>query len=150
TTNKRIVINAHTEGAAPGPHASTHASGGSDPITPAMIGLGNVQNYGISTQAEAEAGTANNKYMTPLRTAQAIAALAPVKSVAGRTGAVTLSKSDVGLGNVENYGIATQAEAEAGSVNNKYMTPLRTKQAIDASGTSQATANTLVRRDANG
>jgi len=38
TTNKRIVINAHTEGAAPGPHASTHASGGSDPITPAMIG----------------------------------------------------------------------------------------------------------------
>src|SRR5690606_12324155 len=38
TTNKRIVINAHAEGAAPGPHASTHASGGSDPITPAMIG----------------------------------------------------------------------------------------------------------------
>lgn len=75
TTNKRIVINAHTEGAIPGPHASTHASGGSDPITPAMIGLGNVQNYGIATQAEAEAGTANNKYMTPLRVAQAIAAL---------------------------------------------------------------------------
>src|SRR5690606_2967690 len=52
-------------GAAPASH--THS--------PADVGLGNVQNYGIATQAEAEAGTANNKYMTPLRVAQAIAAL---------------------------------------------------------------------------
>jgi hypothetical protein len=42
----------------------------------------------------------------------------------------TLTKSDVGLGNVQNYSVADQAEAEAGSVNNKYMTPLRTAQAI--------------------
>ena len=61
-----------------------------------------------------------------------------------------VTKAQVGLGNVENYGIATQAEAEAGSVNNKYMTPLRVKQAVDASGTSAATANTLVRRDSAG
>ena len=40
------------------------------------------------------------------------------------------TKGDVELGSVENYGIATKAEAEAGSVNNKYMTPLRTKEAI--------------------
>lgn len=38
---------------------------------------------------------------------------------------------NVGLGNVQNYGIASQAEAEAGIVNNKYMTPERVKQAID-------------------
>src|SRR5690606_14798302 len=43
-----------------------------------------------------------------------------------------VTKAQVGLGSVENYGVATQAEAEAGTVNNKYMTPLRTKQAIDA------------------
>lgn len=39
------------------------------------IGLGSVQNYGIATQEEAEAGAASNKYMTPARTAEAIAAL---------------------------------------------------------------------------
>src|SRR5690606_12876412 len=89
-------------------------------------------NYPVASQREAEAGTASDRYMTPERTAQAIASLAPVKSVAGRTGAVTLSKSDVGLGNVENYGIANQAEAETGFVNDKYMTPLRVAQAIAA------------------
>lgn len=100
-------------------HASRHASGGPDPITPAMIGaetpsgaqskvnahasrtdnphgvtkaqvgLGNVQNYGIATQAQAEAGTANNVYMTPLRVAQAIAALSPgIKSVQRGSGTI--------------------------------------------------------------
>ena len=42
----------------------------------------------------------------------------------------TVDKSDVGLGNVQNFSIADQAEAEAGSVNNKYMTPLRTAQFV--------------------
>ena len=55
-----------------------------------------------------------------------------VTSVAGKTGAVTLSKSDVGLGSVQNYGVATQAQAEAGTVNNVYMTPLRVKEAISS------------------
>ncbi|MEG6521148.1 phage tail protein [Desulfotomaculum sp. 1211_IL3151] len=48
-----------------------------DAHLPLNVGLGNLQNYGIASQAEAEAGTASNKYMTPLRTAQAIAALSP-------------------------------------------------------------------------
>lgn len=56
--------------------------------------------------------------------------VSPVQSVNGKTGAVILSKNDIGLGSVENYGIATQAEAEAGIVDNKYMTPLKVKQAI--------------------
>lgn len=42
-----------------------------------------------------------------------------------------LTKTDVELGNVLNYGIATQDEAEAGTSSVKYMTPQRTKQAID-------------------
>ncbi len=53
-----------------------------------------------------------------------------VTSVAGKTGAVTLTKSDVGLSNVGNYGVATRAQAEAGTANNVYMTPLRVKEAI--------------------
>ncbi|MEK3796105.1 hypothetical protein MKX42_30650 [Paenibacillus sp. FSL R7-0204] len=57
---------------------------------------------------------------------------AAVTSVAGRTGAVTLAKGDVGLGSVENFGLATQAEAEAGTSAVKYMTPQRVAQAITA------------------
>lgn len=49
-------------------------------VTKAQVGLGSVLNYGIATQAEAEAGTADTKYMTPLRAKQAIAALVPAAS----------------------------------------------------------------------
>jgi hypothetical protein len=41
-----------------------------------------------------------------------------------------VSKANVSLGSVNNYDIASQAEAEAGTSNVKYMTPLRTKEAI--------------------
>lgn len=53
-----------------------HASRTDNPhaVTKAQVGLGSVQNYGVASQAQAEAGTANDVYMTPLRTAQAIAA----------------------------------------------------------------------------
>lgn len=210
-------------------------------VTKAQVGLGSVANYGVASQAEAEAGTANNKYMTPLRTKQAIDVIAmgllrdvglsgPAKDISNsdlntinktgfyqgnpldnapeggnfrwyvihieatsqyalqivsrvsalnmyyriRTQSSTWSawekietesgaqakantvqsnlnshinnknnphgvtKAQVGLGNVANYGIATQSEAEGGSVNDKYMTPLRTKQAIDKHATSNA------------
>lgn len=65
----------------------------------------------IASQAEAEAGTATDKFMTPERTSQAIAAL--------ETGEA-------------NAALASQAEAEAGAENTKTMTPLRTAQAISA------------------
>lgn len=45
---------------------------------------------------------------------------------------IGLTKGHVGLGNVENYGVATQAEAEEGLVNDKYMTPLRTLELLNA------------------
>lgn len=43
-----------------------------------------------------------------------------------------VTKSQVGLGNVQNYGVATQNMAEQGAVNSAYMTPIRVKQAIDS------------------
>lgn len=52
---------------------------------------------------------------------------------ADKTNPHSVTKSQVGLGSVGNYGLATQAEAQNGTVNSKYMTPLRTKQAIDSS-----------------
>lgn len=44
----------------------------------------------------------------------------------------SVSKSDIGLGSVSNYGVATESEAEAGTSDTKYMTPKKTKEAIDA------------------
>lgn len=41
-----------------------------------------------------------------------------------------LTKENVGLGNVDNFATATQAEAEAGTAANKFMTPSRVFQAI--------------------
>lgn len=42
-----------------------------------------------------------------------------------------LSKSDVGLENIQNFGMASRLQAEMGVTDSKYMTPLRTKQAIE-------------------
>ena len=43
-----------------------------------------------------------------------------------------VTKAQVGLDAVENYPIATEPEAKAGTINNKYMTPKLTKESIKA------------------
>ena len=57
-----------------------------------------------------------------------------VNTVNGYVGAVVLAKSDVGLGSVENYAIATPEEAAAGQTNLKYATPLAARQFIEGMG----------------
>lgn len=47
------------------PHATTKT----------QVGMGNVENYPIATQSQAQAATSNTAYMTPLRTAQLVAAI---------------------------------------------------------------------------
>ena len=59
----------------------------------------------FANTAEAQAGVANDRIMTPLRVSEALATL---------------------------RAYASQVEAEAGSENTKMMTPLRVKQALDA------------------
>lgn len=80
-------------------------------------------------------GLSTNDYTTTEKTKltgiDAGAQVNTVASVAGKTGAVTLAKADVGLGSVQNYDVATQAQAEAGTASDLYMTPIRTKQAIE-------------------
>lgn len=78
------------------------------------------------------AGVMTSTDKTKLNGIQAGAEANTVDSVAGKTGAVTLAKSDVGLGNVENYGIATTIEAQAATSNSKYLTPLRAKELLAA------------------
>ena len=74
-----------------------------------------------STDAVAEGST--NLYFTTARAAAA----APVQSVAGKTGAVTLAKGDVGLGNCDNtsdadkpVSTATQTALDAKQIKTVY------------------------------
>lgn len=102
--------------------------------TKAQVGLGSVQNYGMATQAEAEAGLVANKYMTPLQTKQAIEALANsglATHIADKSNPHGTTKAQVGLALVENLPLATAAEAQAASRNDRYMTPLTTASAIN-------------------
>lgn len=182
------------------------------------VGLENVENFGMATKEEAEAGTITDKYMNPLRTKEAILELSPPTDLTDvnnhiadttihftqaqisitesqisdfgsyETADATILKSadigstvqaynentvvdanyetfdssetylnlraqattaeDVGLGDVENYGIALQSEAESGIINNKYMTPLRTAQAIASQVSTQlSTGSYLTQTD---
>ena len=88
----------------------SHISSTSNPhgVTKSQVGLGNVENKS-SADIRSELSSSNittalgytpynatnpNNYIT--------SAQAPVQSVSGKTGAVTLVKGDVGLGNVDN------------------------------------------------
>jgi hypothetical protein len=94
----------------------------------------------LAAQQDAEDGTLNDVWMSPLRTAQAIAELAPTPVIATQEEAEAGSinnKFMTPLRTAEAIAelaptpvIATQEEAEAGSINNKFMTPLRTAEAI--------------------
>jgi len=107
------------------PHATTKA----------QVGLGNVDNFATSTDAQAVTGTATNLFVTPANVRAAIAqqALVPLNAhIARIDNPHGVTKAQVGLGSVQNYGIATSAEALNGSSNALYMTPLLVKTVIDA------------------
>lgn len=102
--------------------------------TKAQVGLGNVQNYQTATQAQAEAGTAADRYMTAQTVGWAVNKIGG-DLVAAHANRVDnphkVTKAQVNLGIVENFGIATDNEAITGIATNKYMTPYLTKLAID-------------------
>lgn len=109
-------------------------------VTKAQVGLGNVDNFATATPQQAAAGTASNLFMTPATT---VALLNGIGVIVGTDPALTAhinrsdnphgtTKTHVGLGSVDNYATAGQPEAESGSANNRFMTPLRTRQAIQA------------------
>ena len=113
-----------------------HINNTSNPhnTTKAQVGLSNVDNYATANQAQAEAGTANNLFMTPLRTAQLVAAIVGDTinaHIANTNNPHNTTKAQVGLSNVGNYPVATQPESEAGTAFDRYMTPGTTKWAID-------------------
>jgi hypothetical protein len=116
---------------------NTHLADLNNPhqVTKAQVGLGLVQNLQLPTQAEAEAASSNARYMTPLRTREAVMAIVGndyVAHAANLNNPHQVNKGHVGLGSVQNYPLASQAEAEAGTSNQLYMTPLLTRYIITA------------------
>lgn len=98
-----------------------HAANKSNPhsVTKAQAGLGSVDNYGTATQAEAEAGTVTNKFMTPQRVAQAIAKL--VSSAAKWTVARTLTFTGgaTGSGSIDGSANVSIALAQVANQSNQ-------------------------------
>lgn len=104
-------------------------------VTKAQVGLGSVQNYAVALEIEATAGVVNNRYMTPLRTAQAIAAAMDTSitgHIANTLNPHNVTKAQVGLSQVANYPVASQQDALGGIVTDKYMTPQRTMQLVQS------------------
>lgn len=114
---------------------NTHTANVLNPhnTTKDQIGLFNVENYEIATVSDAQVGTATDKYMTPVRTKQAITALAltPLNDhVIDQSNPHGTTKGQVGLGSVQNFPVATMEEAQGAVSNATYMTPLRVAQTI--------------------
>lgn len=87
-----------------------HATNNQNPhgVTASQVGLNNVENIRQAAKTDFDAHVENN------------------------SNPHGVTKSQVGLGDVANYSIATEDEAKEGLADNKYMTPAKTKQAIES------------------
>ena len=115
---------------------TTHLGNKANPhgTTKAHVGLGLVDNYQMATVEEAKAGLAKDRYVSPFLVAQY------VQQTTGGAAAAHISdlnnphqtnKTQVGLGQVSNFPLATASEAQLGNDNDKYMTPLLVAKAIN-------------------
>lgn len=103
--------------------------------TKEQVGLGLVENLPRSDTATAVAGTSNNAYMTPKTTASAIDARAGAMLAShtqDRSNPHQVDKGQVGLGSVQNFGVANDQQAEAALAADLYMTPRATRLAVQA------------------
>lgn len=121
-----LVAQAITSGASQG--LSAHVNDFNNPhrVTKAQIGLSNVPNYLQATLVQAQNGVDNATFMTPYLVAQAIVSQAGLmlnNHVTDYGNPHQVTKAQIGLGLVQNYGIATDNEAIAGTSNALYMTP---------------------------
>lgn len=102
--------------------------------TKAQVGLGNVDNFGTANQAQAEAGVDKQTFMTPWLTLLSIAknAVAPLNAhIADKNNPHATTKAQVGLSNVDNFATASEAQAQAGTDKQSFMTPFTTLASIE-------------------
>ena len=98
------------------------------------VGLGNVDNFRTASVAETIEGMLNNRFVTPAGVRQLIASIISetVASHAARfDNPHHVSKDQVGLGNLQNYSTAVQADYEGSGAPDKYATPAGVVQAIN-------------------
>lgn len=103
--------------------------------TKVHVGLSLVANYAPATPADVVAGTAADLYVTPVGVKAATdAALSGVITphITNKNNPHEVSKAQVGLGSVENLPLATTPQAIAATSNAFYMTPVRTRELVDA------------------
>ncbi|WP_144106741.1 hypothetical protein [Paraburkholderia sp. BCC1886] len=106
-------------------------------VTAAQVGLGNVQNYAVAADSDGAMGTSSTLYMTPASTAAAIQTqvLGLIEGhIANYDNPHQTDADQVGLGNVQNYGVAADSDAASATSTTLYMTP----------ATTAVTVNTLV------
>lgn len=94
--------------------------------TKAQVGLGNVENLPLASDAQAKAGVSHVTYMTPLRTKAAVDVHALRVD-----NPHNVTKAQVGLGAVDNFATATTAQALQGTANNLFLTPLGAQAMIN-------------------
>jgi len=114
-------------------------------VTKFQVGLGNVENYTIADETTARAMVAGDQYITPLGVGYAIDqfyqdSIAPFFS-GTEENPTGVTKEQVGLGNVPNYGMATLADAEAGVIDTAFMSPYTTAASIDVRAVQPLTAH---------
>lgn len=107
---------------------SSHVTNFSNPhqVTKAQVGLGNVQNFRLATDAEAAAGVSNSFYMTPH-----LAKMLLDTHALRTDNPHNVTKAQVGLSLVANYSVASLQQALDGIANDKYLTPFLAKAMID-------------------
>lgn len=118
------------------PTLNAHIANKSNPhgVTKAQVGLDKVMNYPIATNQESDEGNSNVVYSTPYSVTRTITtkALVPLNAhIADKNNPHGVTKAQVGLDKVMNYPMATKVQAEGGSLNTVYMSPLRSKELID-------------------
>lgn len=106
--------------------------------------LGNMENvsieinkslaYATMDELSKQIGNLNNTLTIKINSDIKSVNDALIAHINNKTNPHAVTKSQVGLGSVENYGIASAAEAKAGTSNAKYVTPVRVKEAIEGLG----------------
>lgn len=90
-------------------HQHVNATGNVHVLTAAMVKLGNVRNYPLATEEEALEGVLPNRYMTPTLV-EIFMRGQTAAHVSGTRNPHGLTKADVDLPLVQNYGVAQQID----------------------------------------
>ena len=104
-----------------------------------------------ATTAEAQAGTNDNHWMTPLKTQQFLTNRLATQAEAQAGSDNTKVMTSLRVANQITAKVATTAEAQAGSVDTKIMTPLKAQQFLTnrAAADAEVTAGTVTNKWTN-